>query len=138
MAAKDSSQIVDQIREEGAAAAVVGEDFQGLVAGGFHILALGSLRGARLIVADDPFGAGADGVDDDAGALGHVQGFARERRLRVSSPSLMTTRTRRRSILAPPAGSGRLAHFLGCSVDGVVERGAAAGTLAQDGVADGD
>ena len=84
----------------------------------------------------NPIGAGADGVDDDAGALRHFQRLAAGMAAQLSSPSLITTSTRRTSGAAPGGcGAGACSELLRSLVDGVVERRAAAGALLQDDVA---
>ena len=67
-------QVVHMIRIEGAAAGLLGEVLKDFVAFGEVLFAVPGffLTG---IVQSDPLRAGADGVDDHAGALGHLDGL---------------------------------------------------------------
>src|SRR5262249_32770084 len=67
-------EIVHVIRIEGAAAGFLGEGLQDFIAVGEMVFVV---AGAFLfgVVERNPLRAGADGVDDHAGALGHFDGF---------------------------------------------------------------
>src|ERR1700676_1804564 len=67
-------EIVDMVGEEGTATGLAGELLEDLVAIGLVIFAVVHLIGVGLREGN-PLGAGADGVDDHAGALGHFDGF---------------------------------------------------------------
>src|SRR6266849_279320 len=67
-------EIVDVVGEEGAAAGFLGDIVQDFVALGEVRLAVGGFLGIGLGELN-PLCAGADGVDDHAGALRHLNGF---------------------------------------------------------------
>src|SRR5712691_13564826 len=67
-------EVVDVIGEEGAAAGFLGDIVQDFVAFGEVRLAVGGFFGVGLGELN-PLRAGANGVDDHAGALGHLNGF---------------------------------------------------------------
>ena len=68
-------QIIHVIGIKGAAAGFFREFLKNLVAIGQVILAVAGLGRFIILRQGNPLDAGADGVDDDAGALGHFDGF---------------------------------------------------------------
>ena len=67
-------EIVHVVGKKSAAAGFFREILQNFVAFGEMHFAIGQLVGIGLGKLD-PLGAGADGIDDDVGALGHFDGF---------------------------------------------------------------
>src|ERR1700680_4727433 len=119
------------VRKEGASAAIHGELLENVVATCFLIFAVETLGGIGFLVGDDPVDAGADGVNDDSSALGHVHGFA----ARMAAQVIVAV-TDDHEDAAHVGNRGcrryrrrRTKEFLAALIDRVIERGAACSAL---------
>ena len=128
-------EIIDVIGKKRAAAGLFRKVLKNLVAFGEMVFAVGGLVGIGLRQGD-PLRAGADAVNDDAGALGQFDGF----RARVGGQVVLAITDENHDaadhvglVTRRPRG---MVQLRGASfVDGVVDSRAAAGARAGDLVA---
>src|SRR5258707_2616954 len=128
-------QVINVIREKSTAAGFVREIFENLIAFSEMHFAIGQFGGMGLRKLD-PLGAGADGVNDDVGALRHFNGFAAGVIGKIVIAIADQDHYSANNIRLIAGRPRRIAQLLRASfVDGVIDCGASAGASLVDFIA---
>src|SRR5215472_2160417 len=128
-------EIIYVVGEECAAAGLFGKVLEDLVSVGQVIFAVGGFFGIRFLQGD-PLGAGADGVNDHAGALGQLNGFRARVRGQIVFAIADENHHAANHIGLVSGGTRRMVQLFRTSfIDGVVNRRAAARARSYDLIA---